>query len=57
MNGYDEPKLKCKHPNRNFLGVRQEDPPNDYCINCGQRWYGGKEYTKEEWYNYVNNIS
>jgi len=47
-------KVKCEHKSLTDLTCGYGNIRNLYCSECGYHKYKGKEYTKEEWFKYMN---
>ena len=47
-------KVKCEHKKLTDLTFGYGNIRNLYCSECGYHKYKGKEYTKEEWFKYIN---
>jgi len=50
-------RIPCNHEGRKDLTHGKGEIRNIYCPECGWHLYKGKEYTKAEWFAYVNNFS
>jgi len=47
-------KPDCKHETRKDLTQGKGEIRNIYCPTCDWHLYKGIEYTKEEWYKWIN---
>ena len=49
--------LSCGHHAEHDLSMGHSDHINIVCDKCGMRHYNGKEYTRNEWAEYVEDFS
>ena len=51
----NESKIKCMHKNRKDLTQGLGDERHIYCPDCKWHLYKDREWSKEEWENYIEN--
>ena len=53
----DIPKEACEHPNKKDLTQGQGETRNHFCPQCKMHWYKGREWTRDEWREYIEDFS